>query len=133
VAQTLREILDAREREVRRSLDDIQKRQIDPLQKELSDIMAARSAINGVNQLAFSDLSPDVLDRYKRMKYEDLAIFALRAGFPNGATIQELLDYIHVNFGREISQGSFSPILSRLRQKGTLAKDGHAWVLSLDL
>jgi hypothetical protein len=130
MGQSLRELLDAREREVRRTLDDIQKKQIEPLQRELADIVAARQAIKGGGELRQLSLPSEDVDRFQRMKYEDLAILALQRGFPNGATIQEILDLIRLEFGREIAQGSFSPILSRLRQKGALTKDGHAWVLN---
>lgn len=130
MAQGIREILDAREREVRRSLEDIRKKQIEPLERELAEIVAARNAINS-SQHSVPDVAvDDIQDRFKRMKYEDLAIAAFQGAFPNGATIQELLDRIKRDFGRDIAQGSFSPILSRMRQKGILRRNGHAWILA---
>jgi hypothetical protein len=129
MGQSLRELLDAREREVRRTLDDIRRKQVEPLELELAEIVAARRAIGGPSANSSFTGSDEDLDRYKRMKYEDLATLGLREGFPFGATIQELLDHIKLQYGRDIAQGSFSPILSRLRQKGILGKDGHAWVL----
>ena len=124
----LREILDARESEIRKMLAGIQQKQIEPLKLELAEIVAARRAVNEAVHSPIADVQETDLDRYKRMKYEDLALLALKNGFPNGATIQEVLEYARIEFGREISQGSFSPILSRLRQKGALTKNGHAWV-----
>jgi hypothetical protein len=129
MAQTLREILDAREREVRRMLDEVQRKQVEPLQRELADIVSARTAIGANVPSQPPPPLVDDADRYKRMKYEDLALLALKDGFPNGATLQEVLDHIRTEFGREISQGSFSPTLSRLRQKRLLTKNGHAWIL----
>ncbi len=107
----------------------LQQKQVEPLQRELAEIVAARRAIRETTHEAVPSTLDDDLDRYKRMKYEDLATMALKRAFPNGGTINEILDYIRTEFGREIAQGSFSPILSRLRQKGSLTKDGHAWVL----
>lgn len=131
MAQSIREILDAREREVRRAIDDIRTKQLAPLERELTEIVIARSAILGLpaSHAQVEAAPDDEAARYARMTYEELAREAFLDKFDRGATIVELLTFISKEYGRDIAQGSFSPILSRMRAAGALQKFGKVWML----
>jgi hypothetical protein len=127
MSQSIEQLLDAREREVRRSIDDLRARLV-PLEVELEKITAAREAMGGIEAELPLENGPLDDSHYKRMTYEELAAQALASDhFEFGATISELLDFIRTEYGREIAQGSFSPILSRMAKKGLLTKAGKAW------
>ena len=131
MAQGIREILDSREREVRRAIDDIRNKQLAPLERELKEIIAARQAIGTVKEMNQPDLTIRTKEvRYMHMTYEQLAEEALSQEFRDGATIKELLGFIRERFCRDIAQGSFSPVLSRMRDKGAIEKCGKAWRLA---
>lgn len=134
MAQTIRELLDSREREVRRAIDDIKVKQLAPLERELTEIVIARSAIVKLPENGGAPLSTSGGDnaRYMRMTYEELVKEALTKEFETGATIKELLTFIRDEYGREISQGSFSPVLSRMKAARTIMKMGKVWILPFD-
>ena len=136
MAQSIRSLLDSREREVRKSISDLRLKQLLPLEKELAEIIAARKAIGALDtdQDDFSDVfeSYDENDRYRLMTYKQLVFEALTGMSVPETTISHLMEFIRKNFGREISQGSLSPVLSRLRDAGELNKNGKIWSLPKD-
>jgi hypothetical protein len=130
MAQSIREMLDSREKEVRRLIDDIRTKQLAPLERDLSEIIIARAAIQGrdTNADLFAAPSTEEGARYMRMTYAELAQQAFADEFEMGATIGELIAFIRSKYGREISQGSFSPVLSRMKASGQLDKMGKVWM-----
>ncbi|MEK6636535.1 MAG: hypothetical protein AABY88_00475 [Pseudomonadota bacterium] len=130
MAQSIREMLDSREKEVRRLIEDIRTKHLAPLERDLSEIIIARAAIQGrvTNADLFAAPSTEEGSRYMRMTYAELAQRAFVDEFETGATIGELIAFIRNKYGREISQGSFSPVLSRMKASGQLDKDGMVWM-----
>lgn len=133
MAQTIREMLDSRESEVRRLIDDIREKQLAPLERELGEIVIARAAIIGRpnNADLFAVPVTDESARFMRMTHVELVKQAFIDEFEMGATIAELLVYIRDKYGREIGQGSLSPVLTRMGQSGLLQKMGKVWLPSL--
>lgn len=128
MSQSFEQLLDAREREVRRTIDGL-RATLAPLEAELEKIAVARAAISAAD-IQETSVESGEDDRYRRMTYEELATEALASDrFEFGATIGELLGFISREYGREIAQSSFSPILSRMYKKGLLAKFGKSWFL----
>ncbi len=135
MAQSIRQILDSREQEVRRLIDDIKSKQLIPLEQELSEIVIARAAIvgRGSNADLFATPATDQNSRYMSMTYEELATQAFIDEFEMGATIGELLTFFRNKYGRDISQGSFSPVLSRMKTAGSVEKMGKVWLPRLNV
>lgn len=134
MAQSIRQMLDSREQEVRRLIDDIKSKQLIPLERELNEIVIARAAILGRdgNDDLFATPATEGNARYMSMTYEELATQAFVDEFEMGATIGELLSFFRSKYGRDISQGSFSPVLSRMKASGAVEKMGKVWMPRLN-
>lgn len=74
----------------------------------------------------------DPTDRYSKMTIKQLVVQAFLDAFPHAATTQELRNFIHSGYGREIEQSSLRPQLHRLKADLVLLFDGNlqAWKLN---
>lgn len=60
---------------------------------------------------------------YEGMTIKELAIQALIDGFPNGATLAEIRDFVRAGYGRTIEPSSLRPQMHRLKDAGVLGHD----------
>jgi hypothetical protein len=139
MAQGIREILDSREREIVRIIDDIKRKQLVPLELELADVRKAREAIGlaptegkmALHLVGAGELNAS--SEFQRMTVRQLAQKALNEHFKQGATYSELLKFFRREWGREIGKGSLSPQLSRMRKDGIVRTEGNTWILELGI
>jgi len=127
MTQELPTILDARERQLQVIRDELYRRWIYPVDRELAQIAAARAAIKGLVDDDFDALLRD--DPHERLTYEQLAVKVLTEHFPNGATTAEMVATIGTHYGRLIATTSFSPALTRMAKRHRLLKNGKVWLL----
>jgi hypothetical protein len=79
-------------------------------------------ALGGVPGVAISQLSA-VNPRFATATIKELVIQALLDGFPNGATMMEIRDFIRAGYSREIQPSSLRPQMHRLKADQVLGQD----------
>lgn len=106
--QTLRDFINAREREV--------KTQIKALNDELRELRAAKSAIDGAPAPG-AERAPS-----SRMTHRDMIVVVLDER-PEGGTSDKVIEWVNEKFDVEISQASMSSQLSRAKSDGVVSLD----------
>jgi len=124
------------ERDLSDKIDAIRK-EVEPLERELSDVRRARAALEErvVEQGQPQSTSPPPQDwslvKFRGMTMKQLTLRALQEHFPNGATANELIEFFARTWGRkDIVRESFSPQLSRLKREGKIKLHGKVWSLA---
>ena len=136
---TIIQLMEKREKEVTQQIENLRK-QLAPLEAELSQIRVAKAAINSDDD--YEPLAPDsprplaqlvfppVLGAYHHLTMKQLTMKALAEQFPAGATARELIKFFKNAWGRaDVVRSSLSPQLSRLQEDGFIKREGRVWHL----
>jgi hypothetical protein len=92
--------------------------------------LSALSNLNSLSPLSLG-VAPGVVGsplftvnpRFATATIKELIIQALLDGFPNGATMMEIRDFIRAGYGREIQPSSLRPQMHRLKTDSVLGQD----------
>jgi len=105
---------------------------LDPLEKELAEIVRAKSAVGMSSGVSYGALRAPILGKHPApyMTIKQLVREALDTCFRDGATVKQLIGFFKESWDREIRQESLSPQLSRLRTDGVIERRGHVWFLT---
>ncbi len=133
--ESVRSVLEELERQLQSRVDAL-RRELEPLERELSDVRKAKSALaprptEAAGSLNLSEAAlHEAPEPYRSMTMKQLIRAALREQFPNGATANQLLDFFaHSWSRRDIVRSSLSPQLSRLRWDKEIDRNGYRWFL----
>jgi hypothetical protein len=90
--------------------------------------LSALAALNSFSPLSTSTgvgypWLPSINPRFATATIKELVIQALLDGFPNGATMMEIRDFIRAGYGREIQPSSLRPQMHRLKTDQVLGQD----------
>lgn len=142
--ETTREFLDRRERELSNQLAAARSHTA-TIEGELREVKMAKEALGSMpgrvalegrvtigglkargtlsaHATIAGGLSADP-SRYAGMTIKELAIQAIIDGFPNGATMMDIRNFIRDGYGREIPPSSLRPQMHRLKADGILGQD----------
>jgi hypothetical protein len=149
--ETLEQFIERREKELLARVSAL-RGQLYPAEAELAQIQNMKAAIGqrseGVNLLLpqrnYNSLVEPALgvapptdlsflaalhpgsplsSRFASATIKELVIQALLDGFPNGATMMEIRDFIRAGYGREIQPSSLRPQMHRLKADEVLGQD----------